>query len=128
MNRFSWKWRIFSPYETCACIDLIFALVTNFTVKATSVAELSLNRFFKRQYSSLYRAIGGYFTSRQNNKNREQERSKVREGIKRFLLESGLEGDAVECIHSLSISLAIQKSILINQKTEAIFIQVLLVE
>ena len=65
--------------------------------------ELSLNRFFKRQYSSLYRAIGGYFTSRQNNKNREQERSKVREGIKRFLLESALEG--CSGVHSFAIDI-----------------------
>ena len=47
--------------------------MTNYTVKATSVVELSLNRFFKRQYSSLFPAIGGYFTSRQNNKNKEEE-------------------------------------------------------
>ena len=65
--------------------------------------ELSLNRFFKRQYSSLYRAIGSYFTSRQNNKNREQERSKVREGIKRFLLESALEG--CSGVHSFAIDI-----------------------
>jgi hypothetical protein len=65
--------------------------------------ELSLNRFFKRQYSSLYRAIGGYFASRQNNKNREQERSKVREGIKRFLLESALEG--CSGVHSFAIDI-----------------------
>ena len=65
--------------------------------------ELSLNRFFKRKYSSLYKAIGGYFTSRQNNKNREQERSKVREGIKRFLLESALEG--CSGVHSFAIDI-----------------------
>ena len=65
--------------------------------------ELSLNRFFKRKYSSLYRAIGGYFTSRQNNKNREQERSKGREGIKRFLLESALEGCGG--VHSFAIDI-----------------------
>ena len=77
--------------------------MTNFTVKAKTVVELSLNRFFKRQYSSLFRAIGGYFTSRQNNKNREEERGKVREGIKRFLLESALEG----CVgvHSFAIDI-----------------------
>ena len=65
--------------------------------------ELSLNRFFKRKYSSLYKAIGGYFTSRKNNKNREQERSKVREGIKRFLLESALEG--CSGVHSFAIDI-----------------------
>ena len=72
-------------------------------MKATTVVELSLNRFFKRQYSSLFRAIGGYFTSRQNNKNREEERSKVRCGIKRFLLESALEGSSG--VHSFAIDI-----------------------
>ena len=38
---------IFSPYETSACIDLIFALATNYTVRARTVVELSLSRFFK---------------------------------------------------------------------------------
>ena len=64
--------------------------MTNYTVKATSVVELSLNRFFKRQYSRLLPAIGGYFPSRQHNKNTEQERSKAREGIERFLFESAI--------------------------------------
>ena len=84
--------KIFFPYETSACIDLIFALVTNFTVKATSVVELSLNRFFKRQYSSLFRVIGGYFTPRQNNKNREQERSQVREIGSRAFIRVSIRG------------------------------------
>ena len=77
--------------------------MTNYTVKATSVVELSLNRFFKRQYSSLFRAIGGYFTSRQNNKNREEERSKARVGIQRFLFESAIEGD--KGVHSFAIDI-----------------------
>ncbi len=78
--------------------------------------ELSLNRFFKRKYSSLYKAIGGYFTSRKNNKNREQERSKVREGIKRFLLESALEG--CSGVHSFAIDSAWIKTAIFfsNQK------------
>ena len=84
---------IFSPYETSACIDLIFALATNYRVKATTVVELSLSRFFKRQYSSLYRAIGGYFTSRKNKEGRTEERIKVRDRIKSFLFESAIEGD-----------------------------------
>ena len=89
--------------------------------------ELSLNRFFKRQYSSLFRAIGGYFTPRQNNKNREQERSQVRDQVKSFLLESALEG--CSGVHSFaSISLEIQKSILINQKIGSIFVQALFAE
>ena len=100
---FSWQWKIFSPYETSACIDLIFALVTNFTVKATSVVELSLNKFFKRRYSSLFTIIRGYFTPRQNNKNREQERGQVRNRVKSFLLESALE--RCSGVHSLAIDI-----------------------
>ena len=65
--------------------------------------ELSLNRFFKRRYSSLFRAIGGYFTPRQNNKNREQERSQVRDRVKNFLLESALEG--CSGVHSFAIDI-----------------------
>ena len=92
---------IFFPYETSACIDLIFALATNYTVKATTIVELSLSRFFKRQYSSLFRAIGGYFTSRKNKAGRTEERIKVRDRIKSFLFESAIGGD--NRVHSLTI-------------------------
>ena len=94
---------IFSPYETSACIDLIFALATNYRVKATTVVELSLSKFFKRQYSSLYRSIGGYFTSRKNKEGRTEERIKVRDRIKSFLFESAIEGD--NGAHSFSIDI-----------------------
>jgi len=66
---------------------LLSIVEVNYTVKATTVVELSLSRFFKRQYSSLFRAIGGYFTSRQNKKGRTEERIKVRDRIKNFLFE-----------------------------------------
>ena len=39
--------KTFFPYEKNSCIDLIFALATNFTLKAMTVVELSLSRFFK---------------------------------------------------------------------------------
>lgn len=94
---------IFFPYETSACIDLIFALATNYRVKATTVVELSLSKFFKRQYSSLYRAIGGYFASRQNKEGRTEERIKVRDRIKSFLFESAIEGD--NGVHSFAIDI-----------------------
>ena len=68
-------------------------MATNYRVKATTVVELSLSKFFKRQYSSLYRGIGGYFTSRQNKEGRTEERIKVRDRIKSFLFESAIEGD-----------------------------------
>ena len=94
---------IFFPYETSACIDLIFALVTNYTVKATTVVELSLSRFFKKQYSSLFYAIGGYCTSRQNKEGRTEERIKVRDRIKSFLFELAIEGD--NGVHSFAINI-----------------------
>ena len=56
-----------------------------------TVVELSLSRFFKRKYSSLYRAIGGYFASRKNKKNREEKRAEAKEKIKSFLLKSAIE-------------------------------------
>ena len=39
------KWGILFLYETRVCIDLIFALVINYTFKAIAVVELSLSRF-----------------------------------------------------------------------------------
>ena len=78
-------------------------MATNYTVKATTVVELSLSRFFKRQYSSLFRAIGGYFASRQNKEGRTEERIKVRDRIKSFLFESAIEGD--NGVHSFAIDL-----------------------
>ena len=83
--------KTFFPYEKNSCIDLIFALATNFTLKAMTVVELSLSRFFKRKYSSLYRAIGGYFASRKNKKNREEKRAEAKEKIKSFLFKSAIE-------------------------------------
>ena len=78
-------------------------MATNYTVKATTVVELSLSRFFKRQYSSLFRAIGGYFTSRKNKAGRTEERIKVRDRIKSFLFESAIEGD--NGVHSFAIDI-----------------------
>ena len=48
LKNISWKWDIFYPYKTRACIDLIFALVTDYTFNIITVVELSLHRFFKR--------------------------------------------------------------------------------
>ena len=58
---------------------------------------------FKRQYSILFRAIGGYFASRQNKEGRTEERIKVRDRIKSFLFESAIEGDNGE--HSFAIDI-----------------------
>ena len=101
---------------------MIFALVTNYGTKAKTVVELSLSKFFKRKYSSLSRAISGYFTSRKNNTNRDELRSSARNDIKSFLLESALEGE--KSIHSFAIDITGNiKSIQQKQRTEA-YIQV----
>ncbi|EDV18421.1 uncharacterized protein TRIADDRAFT_63057, partial [Trichoplax adhaerens] len=68
-----------------------------------TVVELSLSRFFKRKYSSLYRAIGGYFTSRKNKKNREEKRAEAKEKIKSFLFESAIEDTGN--IHTFAIDI-----------------------
>ena len=82
---------------------MIFALVTNYGTKAKTVVELSLSKFFKRKYSSLSRAISGYFTSRKNKTNRDELRSSARNDIKSFLLESALAGE--KSIHSFAIDI-----------------------
>ena len=74
------------PYKTSTCIDLILPLATNYAVKSTTIIELTLSRFFKRQYSSLFRAIGGHFTSRKNKKASTEERIKARDMKKAFYL------------------------------------------
>ena len=94
---------VFFPHEKKSCIDLIFALVTNYATKAKAVVELSLSKFFKRKYSSISRAISGYYTSRKDKKNREELRSKARDGVKSFLLDSALEG--TKHTHSFAIDI-----------------------
>jgi len=42
------KSKIFFPYEKSAGIDLVYALVTNYSIKAKTIVELSLNKFFNR--------------------------------------------------------------------------------
>ena len=78
-------------------MDFIVALVTKFTVKATTVVELSLNRFFKREYSSLFRAIGGYFTSRHNKEARTEERE-TKSGLSHIILKKRYKDFAKCCV------------------------------
>ena len=87
-----------------------------------------MSRFFKKQYSSLFRVIGGYFTSRQNKKSRTEERIKARNRIKSCLFESAIEDDNGVYSFAIDITGSTKKPSLINQKTEAIFIQALLAE
>ena len=86
-----------------SCIDLIFALLTNHGTRAKTVVELSLSRFFKRQYSSISCAISGYFTSRKNNEKRDELWKKARDDVKSFLLDHALEG--TEYTHSFAIDI-----------------------
>ena len=100
---------------------MIFALVTNYGTKAKTVVELSLSKFFKRKYSTLSRAISGYFTSTNNNTNRDELRSSTRNDIKGFLLESVLEGE--KSIHSFAIDITanIKKYLVKRHRTEATY-------
>ena len=84
------------------CIDLIFALATNYTVKATTIVKLSLSRFLKKQYSRLFQAIGRCFSSKQNKEGRTEERIKIGDRIKKFLFESAIKGG--NGIHSFAIN------------------------
>ena len=84
---------MFFLYDTSVTIDLMFALATNYTVKTTTIIELSLSRFFKRQYSSLLLAIRRYCASRQNKEGRIAERIKVRNRIRKFLSKLVIKGD-----------------------------------
>ena len=67
--------------------------MTHYIFKVRTVVELSLSRFFKRQYDQLFKAIIGYLTSRQNKKARTEERVQARSSIKSFLFESAIERD-----------------------------------
>ena len=84
---------------------LHFALVTNYTFKATTVVESSLSKFFKRQYSSLFKEIGRYFIFRQNKKARTEEGIKARERIKGFLFKSAIDRD--NGVHSFAIDITV---------------------
>ena len=74
-----------------------------------TVVELSLSRFFKRKYSSLYRAIGSYFASRKNKKNREEKRAEAKEKIKSFLFKSAIEDTGNTHIFAIDITGNIKK-------------------
>ena len=52
----------FFPYNTDSAVELIDSLSSNQT--ATSVVELTLNKFFTRHYSILPRAINNFHQSR----------------------------------------------------------------
>ena len=78
-------------------------MATNYIVKATTVVELSLSRFFKKHYNSSFRAIREYFVSRRNKESRIEERIKVSNRIKRFPFESVIEGD--NGVHSFAIDI-----------------------
>jgi len=80
------KIRKFFSHETESSVDLILALATNHFTRARSVAELSLSKHFKKEFSSLYRAVHGYYAPRAEKNNREQKRQRARAVISEFLL------------------------------------------
>ena len=78
-------------YEKSASIDLVYSLVTNYSIKAKTIVELSLNKFFNRQYSSVTRAINGYYSPRNYKEAHEESRKNARNKIYNFLFESATE-------------------------------------
>ena len=77
-------------HEKNAILDLILALLTNNTSKATTVVELTLNKYFKREFSSLFKAICGYYAPRKEQKQSEENRKQVKESITDFLYDKAL--------------------------------------
>ena len=55
-------------------MELLISLITNNEVKASSIAELTQNKYFKRKWSSIYRALGSYYGGR-----KEKDKSKLRD-------------------------------------------------
>lgn len=82
--------RNFFSHETDASLNLIQALATNHITQAKTVAELSLSKYFKRGFSSLFRAIEGFHSPRKARKCRKESRQKARRRILNFLLEKAL--------------------------------------
>ena len=52
---------------------------------------MSLNKFFHRQYSSLTRAVNGYYRPRNHKESNEEARKNARNKIYNFLFESATE-------------------------------------
>ena len=52
---------------------------------------MSLNKFFNRQYSSVTRAINGYYRPRNHKESNEEARKNARNKIYNFLFESATE-------------------------------------
>lgn len=68
--------------------------MTGYKKGAKSVVELSENRLFKREYSSIFRAIANYYVPRNSIINqREERRSKARKNIFDFLLNFAMRSD-----------------------------------
>ena len=65
--------------------------MTNYSIKAKTIVELSLNKFFNRQYSSVTRAINGYYSPRNYKEAHEEARKNARNKIYNFLFESATE-------------------------------------
>ena len=111
-------------YEKSASIDLVYSLVTNYSIKAKTIVELSLNKFFNRQYSSVTRAINGYYSPRNYKEAHEEARKNARNKIYNFLFESATERKRNIYPFAIDVTGNI-KNILVNHLIEAIYIQAL---
>ena len=118
------KSKIFFPYEKSASIDLVYSLVTNYSIKAKTIVELSLNKFFNRQYSSVTRAVNGYYRPRNHKEANEEARKNARNKIYNFLFESATERKRDIYPFAIDVTGNI-KNILVSHLIEAIYIQAL---
>ena len=71
-------------------MNLLCALATNSLMRAKTVVELTLSKYFKREYSSIFRAIDGYYAPRSEKKNSPDKRNKVRSELTDFLHDKAL--------------------------------------
>ena len=115
------KSKIFFPYEKSASIDLVYSLVTNYSIKAKTVVELSLNTFYNRKYSSLTRGINGYYSPRAQKEENEDARKDARNNIYDFLFESATERKRDVYPFAIDVTRNI-KNTLVNHLIEAIYI------
>ncbi len=69
------------PYESDAIMNIIYALITNGLTKARTVVELTLSKHFKREFSSMFKAIKHYYAPRKVHRISSKQREKVRESV-----------------------------------------------
>ena len=75
------------PYEREASMNLLYSLITNAITNAKTVVELTLNRYFQREYSSLYKALKHYYAPRAQSNALKEKRAKIRTQIENYLCD-----------------------------------------